>query len=73
MAQSYAVRGSRLVCMTEGPDHVLISYATFVECQQRRQRIAGELAPPKPPTIDTHMPPVPNHPPAPLSTAARQS
>ena len=47
--------------MTDSPDHVLIPYLRFLECQNRRQTIAAELTPPdQPPTPEADVPPVPS-------------
>ena len=53
--------------MTDTSDHVVIPYARFLECSEKRRQIADAM-PPRPPTTDADLPPVPNHPPAPLAT-----
>jgi hypothetical protein len=59
--------------MTDSPDHVVIPYSRFLECLERRRAIAAELIQPRPPTTDADVPPVPNHPPAPVSPTWRTS
>jgi hypothetical protein len=43
-------------CMTDSLDGVLVPYARFLECRDRRARIAVELTQPdEPPTIDAEV------------------
>jgi len=46
-------------------------YARFLTYVERRRRIAEDLVRPQPPTADADIPPLPNHPPAPVSTVGR--
>jgi hypothetical protein len=55
--------------MTDHPEHVVIPYARFLEGQERRRQIAGDLSQPPPPTTHEDTPPIPDHPPLPVSTA----
>ena len=56
--------------MTDTLDHVVIPYSSFLEWRDKRRKPA-DAAPPRPPTTDADLPPVPNHPPAPMATARR--
>jgi len=46
--------------MTNSLDHVLVPYSRFLECKDRRQRIAAELTRrDQPPTVDADVMPAP--------------
>ena len=46
--------------MTDSLVHILVPYSRFLECQDRRQQIAAELArPDQPPAIDADGKPAP--------------
>jgi hypothetical protein len=55
--------------MTDNPAPVVIPYARFLECQERRRQLAADLHRPDPPTTHIDTPPIPDHPPLPKSTA----
>ena len=55
--------------MTAPPDLVVVSYARFLEFQERRRTIAAAFAYPIPTTSDGGTETALNHPPAPVSTA----
>jgi hypothetical protein len=55
--------------MTTPPDHIVIPYTRFLECQDRRRTIAAALTRPTPPTNDADPKAVPDYPHAPISTA----
>jgi len=46
--------------MTDSPVHVLVPYSRFLECQDRRRKIAAELTQrDQPPTTDADVAPAP--------------
>jgi len=58
-----------MTAMTDHPEHVVISYERFLECRERRRQITSDLKRPDPPTTHIDTPPIPDHPPVPVSTA----